>query len=63
MLFQLDIFGQAHPIRERVRPPGWQPSLFTREQEREAERDDLRDILESFRAAGNRGEDELPEVQ
>jgi hypothetical protein len=61
ILYQLDIFGTAHELRPRVRRPSWQPSLIPPECERTADAEEVANILEAFRAAGNRGPDEPPE--
>jgi hypothetical protein len=63
MTYQLDVFGNAHPIKTRVVRPTWQPKLFGREHEAEAEAEAIREALERFRAAGNRGDDEPPECE
>lgn len=64
MTFQLDIFGnRVHEVRRCVSRPTWQPSLVPVEAERAADVDEVQTILERFRAAGNRGDDEPPEVQ
>ena len=62
MTYQLDIFGnRVHEVRRVVRRPSWQPSLIPTEVERAADVDEVQSILERFRAAGNRGDDEPPE--
>jgi hypothetical protein len=60
--YQIDIFGNAHPVPVRVGRPTWQPKLFGEEHERRADADDIRAALERFRALGNRGDDEPPEA-
>ena len=62
MTFQLDIFGnRVHEVRRHVARPTWQPSLIPTEVERAADADEVATILERFRDAGNRGDDEPPE--